>query len=308
MSTIGVDTTFDILRVVFSTVFLCYASYTDLKERRVKDKVWMLMGLTGGIFLALQMFLEEKTWEYFLIFIPIAMLFISMFMDWGPLIDKEKKYINLKLLVFIILAVAVLIYLLLTLWGNTYFHQLLTIPVLIILFYMFYQFNILHGGADAKALMTLAIFVPFYPEFLGFPMIELGPERISSAMELFFPFAFLVLMNAVIVVVWIFLAFIVYNTVKGDIRVPEMLLGYTMDLDLVEKKFVWPMERVEDGKRVRILFPKSGKEPSLDDFRKMGTERIWVTPKIPFIVALTGGFLLSVIVGNIFMAVMGILA
>ena len=188
------------------------------------------------------------------------------------------------------------------------FHQLLTIPVLIILFYVFYQFNILHGGADAKALMTLAIFVPFYPTFFGFPLIDLGQERVTTAMELFFPFAFLVLMNAVIVVVWILLAFIAYNAVKGDIRMPEMLLGYTMDVDAVEKKFVWPMERVVDGRRVRTLFPKGGRESRLDDFRDLGIERIWVTPKIPFIVALTGGFLLSIFIGNIFMSVMGMLA
>jgi hypothetical protein len=113
-------------------------------------------------------------------------------------------------------------------------------------------------------------------------------------------------MNAVIVVIWIFLAFIVFNAVRKDIKFPEMLLGYTMDLDEVEKKFVWPMEKVEKGERVRVLVPKGSDKPDLEGFREMGIDRIWVTPKIPFIIALTGGFILSTFIGNLFMAAMGV--
>ena len=41
--------------------------------------------------------------------------------------------------------------------------------------------------------------------------------------------------------------------------------------------------------------------------KELGVKRIWVTPKIPFIVALTAGFVLSVFIGNIFGAIFGLL-
>jgi len=301
-----VATAFNVLRVVFGCAFLLYASYTDVKERRVRDFVWLVMGFTGGVFLLLQMFLEKRTWEYFLIFIPIAILFGSMFFEFKPLYDKKKKSLNLKIILIFIIGIAVIIYQLNVLSGDTYFYRLLVIPVLILVFYVFYQANILHGGADAKALMTLAIFVPFYPKFLDFPLIRIGPERVSDAVELMFPFAFLVLMNGVIFVIWIFFAFLIFNAIKKDIKMPEMLLGYKMDIKQAEKTFVWPMEKVVDGKRVRVLFPKNVEEDTLEKLKKHGAKRIWVTPKVPFIVALTGGFIVSVFFGNVFWGIMGL--
>lgn len=306
MSTIDVATTFNVLRVVFGCAFLFYASFTDVKERRVKDIVWLIMGITGGIFLLLQMFLEKRAWEYYLIFFPVTILFGAMFFEFKPLFDREKKAFNMKVIMLFIIGILAIIYQFHTLSGESYFYQLLTIPILILVFYIFYQANILHGGADAKALMTLAIFTPFYPRFLDFPLINIGPERVSDAVELMFPFAFLVLMNGVIFVIWIFLAFLIFNASKRDIRMPEMLLGYRMDVDEAEKTFVWPMEKVVDGKRVRVLFPKNIDEGTLVKLREHGAKRIWVTPKVPFIVALTGGFIISVFFGNVFWGITGL--
>lgn len=306
MSNVEVETAFNILRVVFGCVFLLYASYTDVKERRVRDIVWLVMGFTGGVFLLLQMFLEKRAWEYFLIFIPVTLLFASMFFEFKPLYDKKNKAFNGKIILLFIIGFATLFYQFNALSDDTYFYRLLTIPVLILVFFVFYQVNIIHGGADAKALMTLAIFVPFYPKFLDFPLIQIGPERVSDAVELMFPFAFLVLMNGVIFVIWIFLAFFIFNATRKDVKMPEMLLGYRMDIAQAEKTFVWPMEKVVDGKRVRVLFPKNVEEDTLEILKKYGAKRIWVTPKIPFIVALTGGFIVSVFFGNVFWGIMGL--
>jgi preflagellin peptidase FlaK len=307
MSTIDVETTFNVLRVVFGCTFLFYASFTDLKERRVKDIVWLIMGFTGGIFILLQMFLEKRAWEYYLIFIPVTILFASMFFEFKPLYDKKKKVFNGKVILLFIIGIAALLYQFNALSDDTYFYRLLTIPILILVFYIFYQANILHGGADAKALMTLAIFTPFYPRFLDFPIVNIGTERVSDAVELMFPFAILVLMNGVIFVIWIFLAFFIFNATKKDVRMPEMLLGYKMDIEEAEKTFVWPMEKIVDGKRVRVLFPKKLEEDALAKLKEHGAKRIWVTPKMPFIVALTGGFIISVFFGNVFWALLSLI-
>jgi preflagellin peptidase FlaK len=300
------STAIDIMRVVFGIAFLCFASYTDLKTRRVKNEIWMLMGFTGGVFLLLQLFLDKKTWEYFLILVPVGILFASMFIEHEPLFDGEKRTFNFKFFGLYSVGIAVVIYQIYALSGETYFYHLLAIPILIVFFFVLYQLRILHGGADAKAMMAIAIFVPFYPYFFDFPLLQISPERVASAMELFFPFAFLVLMNSVIFVIWVFLAFLVYNSAKRDFGLPEMLLGYRIDIDKVEEKFVWPMERIVKGERVMVLFPKRNNEESLDKLRELGVKRIWITPKIPFIVFLTAGFVISVFIGNLFAGIIGL--
>jgi preflagellin peptidase FlaK len=302
MSTTEASTSIDILRVILGVAFLCYASYTDLKTRKVKNQVWMVMGLVGGIILLIQMFYDNVAWEYYLIFIPVGILFSSMFLEHEPLYDSENKKFDIKIFVFYILGILALIYQFYSLVGETYFYQLLTIPALIVFFFILYQFGAIHGGADAKALMTLAIFVPFYPHFFGFPLIQFSSDRVAEAMELFFPFAFLILMNSVLFVVWAFLAFFVFNASRKDFGFPEMILGYRMKISEVERKFVWPMERIVDGERVIILFPKKYDDDGLKKLKEEGISRIWVTPKIPFIVFLTAGFIISVFLGNLFIA------
>ena len=300
------STAIHIIRVVFGLAFLCYASYTDLKIRKVKNQVWMLMGFTGGVFLLLQLFLDKREWEYYLIFVPVGILFASMFIEQEPLYDKDTKVINFKLFGLYIIGILVILYQLFALSGETYFYKLLAIPILIIFFFVLYQLRILHGGADAKAMMAVAILVPFYPYFFNFPIIKLSPERVASAMELFFPFAFLVLMNSVLFVIWAFLAFLVYNSAKRDFSFPEMLLGYKMDIGEVERKYVWSMERIVKGERVMVLFPKRTDDDSLEKLKELGVKRIWVTPKIPFVLFLTFGFMISAIVGNLFIAIFGL--
>lgn len=295
----------DILRIIFGLAFLFYASITDLKTRKVKNEVWIVMGFCGCVFLAIQLLIENRSWEYFLIFLPIGILFSSMFYDFGSASEGKKK-INFVPIILYIVALLALIYQFNVQSGETLFYQLLTIPLLIVLFFIFYQLRLLHGGADAKAMMAIAILIPFYPHFYEFPLLQFSSDRVASAMEVFFPFAFLVLMNTVLFVVWAFLGFIVYNATKKDIGFPEMLLGYKMDIDEIENKFVWPMERVVEGERVLVLFPKKIEKDNLKKLKDMDIKRIWVTPKIPFIVFITAGFVISALVGNVFAALFGL--
>lgn len=298
----------DLMRIIFGLAFLFYASYTDLKTRRVRNEVWILMGITGCVLLTIQLILEKMAWEYYLIFVPIGILFAYMFIEFEPLVDLEKKKLNFKLIVLFLIGISVVVFQFYTLSEDVFFFQLITIPILILVFYFLYQMRMLHGGADAKALMMIAILVPFYPHLFDFPMVKFASERMTDAMELLFPFAFLVLMNSVLFVIWIFLVLLIYNSAKGNFGFPEMLLGYKMDMEDVEKKHVWPMERIKDGERVLVLFPKSTDSESLKELKKLDIKRIWVTPKIPFIAVLTVGFVISVFIGNIFGAIFGLLS
>jgi preflagellin peptidase FlaK len=303
----GMSLAINVARIIFGLAFLGYASYTDIKTRRVKNEVWIVMAVGGGILLLLQLFLEKRAWEYYLIVLPVAVLLGFMFFDHRPLFDSKNRSLNFKLIMAIFIGAIAFFYQFSVLIGDIYYYQLLTIPVLIVFFYVLYQARVLHGGADAKGLMAIAILVPFYPNFFDFPVLEYANARTGEIMELFFPFAFLVLMNAVFFVIWVFVVLLVYNSAKRDFGFPEMLLGYRMSIDEVEKKHVWSMERIVEEERVMVLFPKKNDSESLQKLKELGVKRIWVTPKIPFIVALAAGFVLSAFIGNIFAAVLGFL-
>lgn len=304
---IRMSSVIDLIRVVLGLAFLFYASITDFKTRRVKNEIWVMMGISGIALLAIDLIQRKAAWESLLILVPIGILFISMFYDFGNNEMDDKKGMNLLPILLYLIGFIVILFMFFRLSGNTLFYQLLTVPLLILFFFILYQAGMIHGGADAKAMMAIAILTPFYPHFSEFPLLQFESVRMAEAMELFFPFAFLVLMNSVLFVVWVFLGFIIYNATKGDYGFPEMLLGYRMDIDEVEKKYVWPMERIMDGERVLVLFPRKIEKENLDKLREMEIKRIWVTPKIPFIIFITAGFAISVFIGNIFAAMMGLL-
>jgi len=63
------------------------------------------------------------------------------------------------------------------------------------------------------------------------------------------------------------------------------------------------MEKMEDGEMVTELFPKRGtKKQLLRDIKalqKAGKKKVWVTPKIPFMVPMVAGYLLAFVAGNL---------
>jgi prepilin signal peptidase PulO-like enzyme (type II secretory pathway) len=62
------------------------------------------------------------------------------------------------------------------------------------------------------------------------------------------------------------------------------------------------MERVDrHGERVAVLFPSRSKDESeeAEKLRAAGATRVWVQPKVPFLVPLLLGFLLALLVGNL---------
>ncbi len=292
------------LRCGIGMALLAYASYNDLKSRTVKNTVWVVMGGMGALLLLLQLILDGKPSEYYLIFIPIGVFFGAALIEHDPLVDFEKHSLNMKVLLLYALAFIVMFYQIYSYRGDLYLLRLLGIPALLIFFHLLYQSYVIQGGADAKALMAIAILTPAYPKVYNLPLIEIGSEKMMEVLEASFPFALLVLMNSVLFIVWIFLAFFIYNCLKGDSKFPEALLGYRMNIDDVASKNVWPMEKVLDGKRVLVLFPKRSSKEDLEALKRIGAKKVWVTPKIPFMMPLTIGFAISIIFGNFLIAIL----
>ncbi len=292
-------------RVSLGLAFLTVAAVSDWRTRQVSNKVWLLMGSIGMLILGMEMVLlesEQYTPIHFLIFIPICILFFDVFWDREPVFGDGVNIIPVALYV---LALGAAMFLLYEEGATDTVVQLLTIPGLILVAYLFYFTGLLHGGADAKAFMSLAVLLPFYPHLWDLPLIQYS-GNVLEILQLTFPFAFLVLMNAAILqVITVPSGMLIKNVLRRDVGFPEMFLGYQMDIDDVPKKFVWPMEVVRDGEIVLMLFPRreGNMEKELAELRKLGVERIWVTPKVPFIIPMLMGLVFSVLVGNLIMLV-----
>lgn len=293
----------DVIRVITGIMFLGYASCTDLKTRRVDDKVWIIMGFIGFLILIGQFCSENRNPVYYITFIPIMLLFLSFFLETSEKIELRKGKISRKIWFPLCFAgVIVFVYQIYTLRFDAFFLQILTIPLIMLFAFLLYNLRLLFGGADAKALITIALLTPFYPvwtPFLGYFNIVKGA----------WPFPLTVLTNAVILSLIIPVIFLAYNTARKDFHFPLSFLGYKMEIDNIGEKFVWPLEKVKNEKIVKVFFPKKD-ENVKDEVRKLkeaGAKKIWVTSKIPFMLPLSTGFIASFLIGDIMFSIVRVI-
>jgi len=167
---------------------------------------------------------------------------------------------------------------------------LIFIPIMIGLVYLLFQLRLIFGGADAKALMAIAVLVPFQPQIQSMPLWG------SSIM----PASWQVFSNSIIVFLFIPISLLIYNLAKRNIKFPYIFLGYKMKIKKAREKFVWPLEKIVDGKTKFSYMPKEfDADEELDEFEKLGIDEIWVTPKIPFMIPLLFGFIITFVFGDI---------
>ena len=175
---------------------------------------------------------------------------------------------------------------------------LIFIPIMIGLMYVFFQMRLIFGGADAKAIMSLAILTPLEPAILDFPLLNGSPM----------PFSWTIFSNSILSFLIIPLALIIFNIAKKNAKFPYCVIGYKMNVKKAKEKFVWPMEKIVNGKRKFSYMPKDyDAEDEFDKLEKKGIKQIWVTPKIPTLPLLLFGFICSFVVGDLLFNLIGYL-
>lgn len=301
---------FAVARLVLGTGFLAVAAASDLRTRRVRDPLWVILGTVGFGILAVELVAASAPLNDWLFAGSGILLFLAVFYG-KPLLEEDG--VHLRPARILLLAAAALgwvggLFLPVPVFlgwrppgtPNVSFEQLATVPVLIVVYQGFYQFGLLRGGADAKAMMALALLVPTYPDAAPFPLVSL-PTSVSTAMSNLFPFSLAVLVNAAILFLAVPLAYLAVNAARGDLELPQALFGTKAALDRLPPH-VWLMERVDGrGERVAVLFPSRTKDDSAEiaKLKAAGADRVWVQPKVPFLVPLLAGFLLAFFVGNL---------
>lgn len=174
---------------------------------------------------------------------------------------------------------------------------LIFIPIMIGLMFVLFQLRLMFGGADAKAMMAIAILVPIKPEILQFPLFK------GAAISM--PGSWIVFSNSILLFLFIPLSLFIFNIIKRNIKFPHCFLGYKMSIEKAKKTFVWPLEKIVNGKRKIMRIPKEFDiDEELKTFEKLGIKDIWVTPKVPFMIPLLAGFIATFIFGDLLSQIM----
>lgn len=286
--------------MISSGAVLCYASVLDWRTRRVGNVVWLILSAAAILLLVSRIVFDEAPIEYVLVLVPVLAILADVYGQ----SQEEKGPRRFLPIIWYLVAIVTTVYLA-YLWAeDDYFAGLLSVPIMMIVIVVMYMLDIIKGGADAKALMALSVMFPFHPAIGPFPLVESG----NSSAELFFPFAFVILVTAAVVVALMPIAFMVRNIAAGDFSFPYGLLGYRLDIEDARRRHVWLMESMEDGVHVRHTRPRANEDLSveLDKLASTGHTKVWVTPKVPFIIPMTFALAFTVVIGNILFILMGL--
>jgi len=186
------------------------------------------------------------------------------------------------------------------------------------------------GGADAKALMCLALALPFYPKNILTPL----SNEISPISQVFFPLT--VFSNSVLLVIIPVLSIITRNLYwrwKTGRRLFEgnqaneslgrkalvLMTGYKIPIArLKEKWHIYPLEDVEENtskssQRKLVILPKDKSRNAiierLDREIQSGTikDEVWASPGLPMLVLITIGLVIALFFGDIIWTLVGLL-
>ncbi|MCW3995024.1 MAG: prepilin peptidase [Candidatus Bathyarchaeota archaeon] len=175
------------------------------------------------------------------------------------------------------------------------------------------------GGADSKALMCIALALPFAPLALFTPILTGGVSPIS---QLIFPIT--IFSNSVLFAAASGFYMIIRNVVwhkkngakmfVGTLadesfgkKLLVLITGYKMSIAKLQQKWhVFPMEDIEaDGKRKLVVIPRDeGREKIVDRLSnavQAGTidRYVWATPGLPMLIFVTLGLIVALFFGDI---------
>ena len=156
------------------------------------------------------------------------------------------------------------------------------------------------GGADAKALMCLAVIFPTYPSYNGFPLFT-G-----------FSFSFAVLANSALAAPFLLIAMFLRNLARegiGNMRgnVFYYFVGYRVRVSKIPK-FHNLLEYInEKGEFVRAKKAVEPNDRLIAALKKRNIEYVWVTPALPFIVFMTAGYIVAFFIGDLLLLLLSAL-
>lgn len=305
----------DPVRIAAGFAFLLVAAAMDWRSRMVKDQVWVALGAVALALVEVDLVLAAMPWFLHLTSAATAILYFGVF--YGKPIWDDDESLHLRpprVLLYASVPLSIMAAGLLSSGDPDAlgaFWRLLVMPGMVVVAHGLYYMNLLRGGADAKAAMALGLLFPgVYPHLAGLPILA-APSSAESLLAIWFPFAFVTIVNAALLFVVAPLGFLARNVADRTAKIPRAFFGYTAPIKAIPK-YSWLLDRVEEGRLVPRYSPRRTDDEEADRaeqlrlLKELGKERVWVTPKLPFVTAILAGYALAVIVGNPLLALFGL--
>jgi len=298
-------------RLAVGAAFLAFAAVSDLRTRKVRDPVWVALGSIGLFLVAAETVLRPIDPLAWPLIAAAGIWFYAIFFG-DPLFDENGFHARPVRIALLLVAAALFLFPAASASAggpglSAAVGEIYSLPAMVLVYQGFYRVRLLHGGADTKGLIALTLLVPSAPSAAPFPLLAVAPP-VDAALRIVFPFSLVVWVDAALASLAIPIGMLVYNAMRGDLRLPQAFLGYRVSLEPFAEH-AWLMERITPGgEHVLVLFPKRGADPSADiaRLRAAGIERAWVTPQTPFMVPLFVGFLMAFLVGNLLIGILGL--
>lgn len=251
----------DIAPFLVIMAILVSASLSDIRKREISDLHWIVLCVLATLASCLR---GDGPVSFSAVLLGCSLLSVYMF---SPVLVGWKA-----------VPVIALGSLLIVVFGDP------VTPIMFAISLLMYRSG-MFGGADAKALMSLSMMYPWYP--------DTDPENILIGIVC--NPVMTALTVAFVLTVIAFLPVLFRNIRDGCIG-KGMFSSFGMSIEKAERSFVWPVEDVIDGKVVRC-------GPVRDDdvfgrLRDVGRTDVVVAPMIPFMVPLTLGFFVAMTLGN----------
>lgn len=150
-----------------------------------------------------------------------------------------------------------------------------------------------------QALISLSVLVPFPP------LLAPGLPPLSALA----PAAVVAFSNGLIVAALFPLSVLIYNIVRRDFGLLMFLGAVKLRADRFDETIFWPHLFIDDqGERNTRLFLARISSREMDEniarIRTLGAERIWVTPRLPFLIPIAIGYALAFFVGDLMLALL----
>ena len=272
--------------LIVTTAVLVSASMHDLRSREVPDIHWAIICIAGLVLLTAAAFDGGVTIQRMMILAGACLVVADI------LYDKERSPV-VDTVFYAAVAVSFAVPIITTL-EDTFVQNTLAIPICYMLFVILFYAGVLVGGADVKCLISLAIIFPMYPAAYGIPVIDIpAADMIPSIVS----FPLTVLLYASVISMLLMIPMAVRNIRRGDTEFPNMLLGYRIDAGEAEELYVWPMAE----KKKKGVSPEDtdGAGKASTSAPESSDGKIWVTPKIPFILPITAAVVITAVIGNV---------
>ncbi|HUT16837.1 MAG TPA: A24 family peptidase C-terminal domain-containing protein [Acidobacteriota bacterium] len=180
------------------------------------------------------------------------------------------------------------------------------------------------GGADSKALMCIALALPFFPETLFTPIFAAGVSPLAKNL-----FPLTIFSNAVLFAaasgIYMLLRNLIWRITTGKKifegtlgtesigkKILVMITGYKVSVaKLKEKWHVYPMEDVEEEngenplKRKLVVVPKDEHRDEIVERLSKAVDAgkidayVWATPGLPMLIFITIGLIVALLFGDI---------